>query len=68
MTASAILKYDGILYPAPGYNEMSSNGSNTSNFPSNPNFISNDFNQGRILISMSLTFIVGIIQVHLLSI
>ena len=65
MTASAILRYDGILYPALGDNQMKANGSNSSKFNSNPNFISNDTNEGRILISMTLTFIVGIIQVNL---
>jgi hypothetical protein len=64
MTASAILRYDGILYPALGDNQMTQNGSNSSKFTTNPNFISNDTNQGRILVSMTLTFIVGIIQVN----
>lgn len=62
MTASAILRYDGVLYPLDNLSSNSST-SNNSNITLNPNFIANNLDDGRILVSMCLTFIVGILQV-----
>lgn len=67
MTASTVLKYEGILYPSDTSHKRSLNSTDHSNNSTihefNPNFISNDVNQGRILISMALTFCTGIVQV-----
>ena len=53
MTASTILKFEGILYPA----------ENGNNLNIDPNFIANSTIGGRISIAMALTFLVGVIQV-----
>jgi hypothetical protein len=67
MTASTVLKYEGILYPSDATHKRSLNATDHSDNSTihefNPNFISNDVNQGRILISMALTFCTGIVQV-----
>ena len=69
MTASAVLKYDGVLYPFDTSHKTMGNitdgsaDNSTHTSTLNPNFIADNTNTGRILVSMSLTFCVGIIQV-----
>lgn len=78
MTASAILKYEGILYPADkSHGKLAENITDFSatteatllatTTKSDPNFLSDDVATARIQISMCLTFLVGIIHVSILN-
>ena len=64
MVGSVVARYDGVLYPSEA--ATTSNGNLTVGTQTNKSseYLSTDRDEGRVMIAMSLGFLVGIIQVN----
>ena len=65
MTFSCIERLEGKYYAKAGAVSLNATSLNPSSSLSNPLFLSDDPTEAKIMISMTVTFLAGIIQVHI---